>query len=302
MELQLLGTGAADGIPGLFSEDRVSQHARQHGGKNLRTRSAALLDRTLKIDLPPDTLHQCLAYNLSPSEWSAVIFTHSHDDHFAVPILQYALYPFVPNESPPFAIFGNEVVISKIKARYPDWPLELHVTKSFEPVQHENYYITPIAANHDPDEDCHNLLIKSRACQLLYATDTGYWGGPTWDFLRGQSIDCLVMECTDGLNPSGYSGHLDIQAFVKTVQELRRMNVLGASASIITTHHSHSGNVTHEELEKLLEPFGILAGFDGMVQQVGHGASQVAKFDSTVDPAGNSNAASNPNSTNSLSA
>ena len=90
MELLLLGTGAADGIPAYFAESRLSSLARENGGKDLRLRSSALIDGKLKIDFGPDTLAQCYKFKLNPAEWTDIVFTHSHDDHFAPPIFGVA--------------------------------------------------------------------------------------------------------------------------------------------------------------------------------------------------------------------
>ena len=62
MQVRLLGTGGSDGIPAFYGNDRVSAHARKVRGKEMRTRSAALVDGTLKIDLGPDTLCQLNAH------------------------------------------------------------------------------------------------------------------------------------------------------------------------------------------------------------------------------------------------
>ena len=94
MNIRLLGTGAADGIPGFFGNDMVSRYARENGGKDVRTRSAALIDGVLKIDFPPDTLTQVQRDLLDALDWTGLVFTHSDDDHFAVDELQYALFPF----------------------------------------------------------------------------------------------------------------------------------------------------------------------------------------------------------------
>ena len=73
MKVKLLGTGAADGIPAFFADSRVCRHAREHGGKNIRTRAAAIVDDHLKLDLGPDSFHQMVANNLDTKEWSAIL-------------------------------------------------------------------------------------------------------------------------------------------------------------------------------------------------------------------------------------
>ena len=133
MTVRLLGTGAADGIPGLYSGCRVAQYAREHGGKDVRSRCGALVDLGIKIDLPPETRHQLWRDGLDARDWCALLFTHSDDDHFALAELQYALYPFNDMDHLGFTVYGNEEVCRRLRERYPNWPMEIVQTRSFEP-------------------------------------------------------------------------------------------------------------------------------------------------------------------------
>jgi phosphoribosyl 1,2-cyclic phosphate phosphodiesterase len=264
MKVRLLGTGAADGIPALFSKTRVGRYAREHGGKDRRTRSAALIDDRIKIDLPPDTLAQVLRDGLDPNEWDALLFTHSHDDHFAPAELQYAMFPFCDCDYLPFPVYGNRQVCTLLRERFPSWPIEVVETRSFETFAVGDYRITPIEAMHIPEEDAHNLIIEKDGRCLLYATDTGLWPDHTWEFLSGVCIDALVIECTNGRTFCDYLGHLNIEECVRVVERLREMGTLGPKAQVVTTHHSERGDVTHAELESVLAPYAIEPGFDGM--------------------------------------
>jgi phosphoribosyl 1,2-cyclic phosphate phosphodiesterase len=265
MNIRLLGTGAADGIPGFFRNDPVSKHARECGGRDVRTRCAALVDGVLKIDLPPDTFSQLQRDRLDPRDWSALLFTHSHEDHFAVGEIQYALYPFTEMDHMPYTIYGNETICRKIEERYPNWPIELVQTRSFESYQHGSYTITPVKARHIEEEDCHNLIIERGGKSILYATDTGVWTHDTFEFLSRYHLDVLVIECTDGLRKGNYLGHLDIDACVGVVDALREAKVLGSDSRVVTTHHAASGGARHCDLEKALLKHGIEPGYDGMV-------------------------------------
>src|SRR4051812_24054150 len=135
MRIRLLGTGGADGIPAFCAKSPVSDYAREHGGKDIRTRAAALVDGEVKIDFGPDTLAQIQRDSLNPSEWTGAIFTHSDEDHFAVSEFQYFLYPFNDNDHFPFTVYGNAEVCRRLKVRYPDWPMEIHETKAFDTFQ-----------------------------------------------------------------------------------------------------------------------------------------------------------------------
>lgn len=264
MQIRLLGTGGADGIPALYSDSRVSAYARLHKGKDVRTRSAALLDGTIKIDLGPDTWHQLARDGLDARDWTAVFFTHSDADHFAVDELQYALYPFSDFEYAGFQIFGNAAVCRRIMEAYPEWPFEIHMTESFQTLEHDGYKVTPVRAKHKESEDAHNFLFECTGSTLMYATDTGVWPEETWEFLQGWKLDTLVIECTEGFVHTPYNGHLDVKDLLLVVERLQSMGVVHSETVMATTHHSHNGDATHAELEEALGPHGILVGYDGM--------------------------------------
>lgn len=263
MRIRLLGTGAAEGIPAFCADTPVSNYAREHGGKDIRSRCGALVDHCLKLDLPPDTLMQMHRDRVDARDWTALLFTHSDDDHFAPSEIQYALYPFNNRENLRFTIYANSRICELLKERYPQWPMEIVQTNSFEPFSHQTYTITPIRANHKPDEDAHNYIIQHEGRTLLYATDTGVWGEPTWEFLCAFKLDALVLECTEGLVPSAFEGHLDVLDFLSVVQRLREQGTVSADTTLYTTHHSHNGGATHAQLEEAMTPHGVLVGFDG---------------------------------------
>lgn len=264
MVVRLLGTGSADGVPAMFGRTRVDEFARKNRGKDIRTRSAALIDGQLKVDLPPDTNCQLQRDGLCADEWIGLVFTHADDDHFTPSEIQYGIYPFLPSEYAPFPIYGNTAVCEPIRTMYPDWPIELIETRSFETYSCAEYEITPIAANHTRGEDCHNLIIDDGKTKLLYATDTGFWHEETWRFLEGWTLDGIVLECAAGRIESWYWGHINAEQFFEMIGRLRAMKVLGPDAIIVTTHHDSKGELTHEEAVALFEPHGVVVGFDGM--------------------------------------
>ena len=269
MRIHLLGTGGAEGVPALFGASKVSEHARKVGGRDVRTRSCALVDGQIQLDFGPDTWGQLIREGVSASDWCAVVYTHADADHFAIEELQYALYPFTDGEEPGFVVYGNNIVSARIRARYPDWPFEVVTTQSFTPFTVCGYTVTPIKARHgSPDEDTQNLLVETGGKTLLYATDTGIWEEPTWEFLSGFELDALVLECTEGFELTPYNGHLDIEEFEGVVSRLRKMGTVGSSTQVVSTHHSHNGKATYDELVEALGKIGAVAGYDGLVIEV----------------------------------
>ena len=55
MQFQYLGTAAAEGWPAVFCRCKYCLEAQRLGGKNIRTRSQAIVNDDLLLDLPPDT-------------------------------------------------------------------------------------------------------------------------------------------------------------------------------------------------------------------------------------------------------
>lgn len=264
MKVRLLGTGGADGIPGFYSDSRVSDYARVHGGKEIRTRCAALIDGVLKIDFGPDTLAQMQRDRLDARDWLAVIFTHSHDDHCCLTQLQYLVHPFNKEEVFPFPMYCNPGVAAKILREYENWPIEVLTTRSFEPFYVSDYKITSVKANHMIEEDAQNPIFEKDGKKILYATDTGIWPDISWEFLADHKLDGLVIEATDGKVKTDYWGHMDVRECIEVVNRLRGMGVVSDTTQIVTTHHSHNGDMTYQELHDVLSQHGIHAGFDGI--------------------------------------
>lgn len=264
MQIKLTGTGGADGVPSFFANSRVSEYARKHKGKNTRTRASAVVDNILRIDFGPDTFAQCCIHDVNPKDWAAILYTHSHADHYAPKELMYFFPPFVPLEEKRPAVYGNETVITGFEDAFDEAEhLQKHIIKSFETFSVQNYHITPIHAYHKLDEDSLNFIIENQST-LLYAVDTGFYEPHTWDFINGRHFDCVVVECTNGFSPAEYWGHLGCEEVIRFVSKLRALNCINNSSLIVTSHHAHDGDATHEELENFFKPHNIHVGYDGL--------------------------------------
>ncbi|HLV80947.1 MAG TPA: MBL fold metallo-hydrolase, partial [Chthonomonadaceae bacterium] len=224
MQVTLLGTSSAEGWPGLFCRCAACYKARALGGKNLRTRSSALIDNTLKIDFPPDTHHHILRFGLDLRCMSALLFTHAHDDHFSPAELQYMDPYFVPVPiSEILPVYGPPGVIERLGAALDlsRLPLSLHALTPWKTVSIGEYRVTPVLAQHDPSQVCFNYILQNaEGVTLLYASDTGWYEEATWRFLETFTFDGIVAECSKGPIEGGYMAHLCIPEVIRMRQRL----------------------------------------------------------------------------------
>ncbi len=268
MNITLLGTSGAEGWPGLFCRCDVCQTARAKGGKNLRTRSSALLDGVLKIDFPPDILQQVVNAHVDLLGLRAILFTHAHDDHLCASELQYAGPYFVPTPlTTRLPLYGPIDAICKINGmlEVERLPFALHVLQPYETVEIADYNVTPILAHHDPKQVCFNYIISDTSgATLLYATDTGWYDESTWHILEQHRFDAIVIECGNGPKTGSYPGHLSISDLKALRERLLESKSITAPCPVVATHFPHLGGMLHDELEATLGEFGATAGYDGM--------------------------------------
>ena len=81
MKIKYLGTAACEGVPAAFCRCEVCEKSRKAGGRNIRTRSQALVDDTLLLDLNADTYVHSLFYGLDLPSIHTCLITHDHEDH-----------------------------------------------------------------------------------------------------------------------------------------------------------------------------------------------------------------------------
>lgn len=277
MKVLFLGTGAAEGVPALFCECEVCTIAKRTGGPNRRTRSTVLIDGTIKIDLPPDTLAHVHTYpQINLSRLQHLLFTHSHDDHFAVRELQYLSPNFAPCRKEPLHVWATSEVLRKMLPEMAHFferaPLRFHSVLPYDAVGVGHLSVTPIVAHHRHDELCLNYLLRDDrpggGKTLLYATDTGWYDEPTWEYLASCRIDAAIAECGKGISPSTYDGHLSVDEVIRFKERLHKSGTLSADAPFYLTHIAHTGLLLHDPLSERVAPHGIRVAYDGLEIEV----------------------------------
>lgn len=268
MKLQYLGTASAEGIPALFCNCPVCTAARQKKGKEIKTRSQAILDDTLLIDFPADTYMHALRFGVDLPSVHTLIITHCHTDH----LYERDFWCRNPNvahdiDEKPLAVYATAAGCKKIAEMTVIDPhrTTVHEIAPFVPFEAEGYRIVPLKADHDPATDPVFFIIEKGDKTLLYAHDTGWFPEETRDFLAhyDRKFDCVSLDCTYML-VEYREGHMGLAACRDTYARLTEMGLCDAATVACVNHFSHNGNATHEQFETEAANCGFLTAFDGM--------------------------------------
>jgi phosphoribosyl 1,2-cyclic phosphate phosphodiesterase len=265
-----MGSAAAEGWPGMWCNCDACHRARSAGGKNIRSRSGALVDDTLKLDLSPDTYMQALRDNLDLSRVTDLLITHAHSDHLAANELGFHTPPFA-HDNPALHVWGGERAIEVVRAttsRWPEQEARLHVLTAFEPVHlADGTYVMPLEASHARDSSPLNFIIRRDGKTLFYGMDSGWFPEASWQAHAGHRFDVVIIDCTMGNLPPS-SGHGTLTEAAQIKERMLAEGTAHAETLFVANHFSHNIQLLHHEIEKCFADTGIVVGYDGMVIDV----------------------------------
>lgn len=270
MKIHFLGTAAAEGWPGLFCRCEICKKAKQLGGKNIRTRSSAIIDDTIKVDFPPDTYYHMLRDDIDMAAIEHLFVTHSHWDHLQHTDLEKRIHGCAHGIDHPLHIYGHDLILKSCREVLDPRSdrFALHLVQPYRTVQvNATTSVTPLLADHDKMETCLLYFIEKDGKALLYGNDTGWFPDETWEWLKKKTFDAAILDCTKGPLP-GRDNHLNIEAVLEINDIFRTKRMLRDNGKIIVTHFSHNCGLLHEDLEEVFTPHNILVAYDSMILHV----------------------------------
>ncbi|MBQ9544033.1 MAG: hypothetical protein IJV00_02765 [Clostridia bacterium] len=268
MKLTYLGTAAAEGWPAVFCECPNCKRARELGGKNVRTRSQALVDGELLIDFPVDTYYHSLSAGIELSKIEDVIVTHTHPDHFSPYDLAYKGEVYSARlEQKKITFHGNAAV----KKRLGEIPYMIEENVGYEylppfvPTRIGNFEVTALKANHKRDEDAYVYLIVRDKKRLLYLHDTGYLYPQTIEYLEGLGIsaDLVSFDCT-GCVKRWIKNHMGFYEAFALSRALELRGIIRPDTVKMVNHFSHNGAWDHETLCREADKLGFGVSYDNL--------------------------------------
>jgi phosphoribosyl 1,2-cyclic phosphate phosphodiesterase len=273
MELLLLGTAAAECWPSAWCTCTACTGARRHGGRDIRTRSGALLDGVVKVDFGPDTLMQMQQARRDLTTCTTLVFTHAHDDHFTPGELQYRGPGFVPHMAlPTLDVYGNQEITGILSERYGSQLKSMHM-ELHEPLRPLERVVTPDGTGILPLSAAHDtgallLRLTRQGRHIFYGHDSGIYPDETIQALAGTPLDLVLFDCTHGSEPSDYKGHLGIPSVLEMAERLRTVGAITAKTMLVATHFSHNGSLLYDDLIAQFAPHGIRVSYDGLILDI----------------------------------
>ena len=274
MKITYFGTAAGEAWPGVFCDCDLCREARRLGGKNIRTRSQALINDDLLLDLPPDNYLHKIYFGLDLSRVRTLLFTHSHSDHCYPPDLELLREPYSHTYPGQMQIYGNEAVERKIISACHSSGGErerfcFHRIAPNETVRSGSYLITALRATHAKDEACLFYHISQENRSVLYAHDTGVFTDENYETLTGLphpfslvSLDCTQQKIRDGKYHMGFADASEQKDI------LLQRGLADEKTIFVVNHFSHNGGWLHEEISQAAASRGMTASYDGMELQI----------------------------------
>ncbi|MCL2080918.1 MAG: MBL fold metallo-hydrolase [Oscillospiraceae bacterium] len=271
MQIQYLGTGASEGVPGVFCRCDVCHHARQEGGKSVRRRSSMIVDKLLLIDMPPDLYSQALTFKVDLSLVRNILITHAHYEHFYPAELRNMLHPHA-EQSEGIRLFGSRQVkeafekaidsetMRRLRAR-----CEFTEVFLFRPFETDGYVITPLKARHC--DGAYIYLIESDGRVMLYGNDTGFFPEDTWDYLAEKTINLVSLDCTNPVQ-NDTPNHMTMEDNITVKRRMFQQKSSNNRTRYVATHFSHSGGLSHAQIDDKMRLHGITVAYDGLELRV----------------------------------
>lgn len=273
MKFKYYGTAAYEGFPAIFCACDACKRARTAGGRNIRSRSQALIDDVLLIDFPADTAMRYLYDDLPLPDIHHCLITHKHSDHFypkdvvarcpvyAYPETEDALHFYLPANCAP--------ELEQLLSEQPHGDrVKLHIVKPFDTFTvADKYTVTVFPAHHSADAVFY--MIDDGEHTILYAHDTGSFRDEVWEYLEKEKphFSFVTYDCTYGNQDNG-SHHMGFPVVRRMDERLKELGCVDDKTIRYVNHFSHNGKVTYDEMVPIATEYGFEVAYDGCTLEI----------------------------------
>ncbi|MBT9779020.1 hypothetical protein GPL15_21310 [Clostridium sp. MCC353] len=280
MKIQYIGTGAAEGFPGMFCGCPACERARRIGGRNLKTRSCAMINDNLLIDLSPDLYARASQLGLRLWKVKDLVMTHSHCDHFDGFSLALrardgaAILPEIRKKENFLSVYGSSFIERAIEQALREQPHADRKRINYVPVETGKWFqaggiwFYPLKASHKPDELCFIYAVTDGRASFLYANDTGRLADSVIREIGslGLVFDAVSMDCARGSLPG--DGHMGMKENLDLKNSLMEMGCVSETTAYYLNHLSHMSGMIHDDLQAKMGPEGFTVAYDGLILEI----------------------------------
>lgn len=270
MKIKFLGTAAAEGIPAMFCSCDTCLAARKLGGKELRTRSQAIINDTLMIDFPPETYAHSLANNIELSKVHHYLITHTHEDHFYPQDIAMLgeMFSNIPPQSREFHFYGSTELLNIAKPYINKTSSNafINVMEPYKKYEISCFTVTPLKATHNTEAPYIYIIEDENKC-MLYAHDTGRFCKETEEFLYTQKpyFDLISFDCCCGTWPDkNYGTHMSLGNIKAICKKMKSASIIDVHTKLCCNHFSHNAsNVLYKD-RGVYEKENFIMTYDGL--------------------------------------
>lgn len=275
MKIKFLGTAAYEGIPAFLCNCKECKKVRALGGKNIRTRSQALVNDEMLLDMPPDTYTHFLTHNIDLLNIKYWLISHTHADHFYPEELPATGGGYTHHDDDWHGIDFHASIDFKSAFDKNVWDethkkyIRFHTETVFEEFKTGDYAVIPLKANHAGEKDSPFFYsITKDGKSLLYTHDTGPFFDETWERLEKSGIvyDLVSLDCTAGsMMEYNYPKHMCLGWNIELRQKMLEKGLANEKTIFVLNHFSHNGtDIAYDDFKKIAEKYGFVTSYDGL--------------------------------------
>lgn len=259
MQISLLGTGAADGWPNPFCTCASCTGQRARG--IIRSPTCALIDATVLLDLPAETIARSGAAGADLNGVRHVLVTHAHPDHLAPGVLLWRHWALGP-EAASLTVAGPDQVCEEVDRWFGGDPrVRVRAVQPGDTLELGAHRVRAVAGAHEVPTLLYDVTGPD-GVGVLYATDTGPLPEQTHRLLTGRAFDLVLLDLTFGGRTDHGTGHHDLSTFAHTLAALRTSGAVTPTTRVVAVHLGHH-NPVEDELRATLAAWGAEPGVDG---------------------------------------
>ena len=294
-----MGTSAGECYPALWCECAYCRYAREHGGRNVRLNSCAVLDDDVMIDMGATCFSAAQAHRVDLLHRDKLFVTHDHMDHFFPQHLVWRSEPYAAGQSlPPMPVTDVDAWRCAMGPRFSPVPF-LHIyghptvrdameanprldtrtmaekqRMDFTPlspgqaVDAGNLRVTAVLSQHGTPGTVFNYIFQRGGKTLLYALDCGGYDEEMLSLLKRFRFDCVVMEGTFGNHGVDFDFHMNKRKNLRMLDFFTQNDLWAEKPNLWLSHMAPHWTPPYDEYVREMADVSVGVAYDGMILMV----------------------------------